>query len=100
MWKLTSKEAQERIPDYNADWLRTNQAFYQGDHWQKGDGWVGPTLPGGRRKTRRYAGSVTRRLSQQLDNGLFYGRTTCGAHRSGKCVTDSAIAAKEAVFVR
>lgn len=41
----TAKDAQEKIPDRNAKWLRTNRLFYHGDHWQKGEGWVGPTVP-------------------------------------------------------
>ena len=46
----TSKEAQKRIPERNAEWLRVNSHFYNGDHWQGGKGWVGPTLPKGHAK--------------------------------------------------
>ncbi|MBK8989271.1 MAG: hypothetical protein IPM39_24940 [Chloroflexi bacterium] len=40
-----AKEALERIPNQNADWLLANLKFYNGDHWQRGTGWTGPSLP-------------------------------------------------------
>ncbi len=40
-----SKEALKRIPNQHADWLLSNLKFYNGDHWQGGAGWTGPTLP-------------------------------------------------------
>ena len=39
---ITLKQATESIPDAAAEWLRANQKFYQGDHWQDGAGWSGP----------------------------------------------------------
>lgn len=40
---LTLKQAEEAIPDANAEWLKANKKFYEGDHWQEGAGWSGPT---------------------------------------------------------
>ena len=42
--QITSKSAQKLITDRNADWIIKNFKFYAGDHWQGGDGWVGPRL--------------------------------------------------------
>lgn len=37
---LTLDDAKKLIPD--EDHHEANEGFYRGDHWQKGDGWVGP----------------------------------------------------------
>lgn len=37
---LTS--AEELLDRATPDWLEVNKAFYEGDHWQDEDGWVGP----------------------------------------------------------
>lgn len=41
----TVQDAIEKIPNRNDSWLQANLAFYDGDHWQKGDAWTGPMLP-------------------------------------------------------
>ncbi|MCA9921996.1 MAG: hypothetical protein KC421_06485 [Anaerolineales bacterium] len=41
---LTFDDAVELIPDTSADWFTANSKFAAGDHWQDGDGWVGPQL--------------------------------------------------------
>ncbi|MCA9875215.1 MAG: phage portal protein [Anaerolineales bacterium] len=35
----------KRIPNQHAAWLLANLRFYNGDHWQEGTGWTGPTVP-------------------------------------------------------
>lgn len=40
--KLTLQEAKKLIPDAAAAWLKANRAYRDGDHWQRGGGWVGP----------------------------------------------------------
>lgn len=39
---LTIQEAKKLIPDAAAAWLKANRAYRDGDHWQRGAGWVGP----------------------------------------------------------
>lgn len=39
---LTLQEAKKLIPDAAAAWLKANRAYRDGDHWQRGGGWVGP----------------------------------------------------------
>ena len=40
--KLTLQDAKKLIPDAAAAWLKANRAYRDGDHWQRGGGWVGP----------------------------------------------------------
>lgn len=40
--KMTIQEARKLIPDAAAAWLKANMAYRDGDHWQRGAGWVGP----------------------------------------------------------
>jgi hypothetical protein len=40
--KLTLQDAKKLIPDAAAAWLKANRAYRDGDHWQRGAGWVGP----------------------------------------------------------
>ena len=37
----------EWVGDYGAKWRKSNKDFYEGRHWQKGDGWIGPLVAGG-----------------------------------------------------
>lgn len=41
---LTITDIEQRLPPASAAVI-TNRAFYAGDHWQGGAGWVGPMLP-------------------------------------------------------
>lgn len=40
--QLTLQDAKKLIPDAAAAWLKANRAYRDGDHWQRGAGWVGP----------------------------------------------------------
>jgi hypothetical protein len=41
---LTVKQALGQIRDREAGWMQANIRFYNGDHWQNGEGWSGPRL--------------------------------------------------------
>lgn len=40
--QLTLDEAASLVADATPDWIATNRKFMEGDHWQDGDGWIGP----------------------------------------------------------
>ncbi len=42
--QLTVDQAMDMIPDRQENWLKSNQAFQVGDHWQDGGAWTGPAL--------------------------------------------------------
>lgn len=39
---LSLQDAKKLIPDAAAAWVKANHAYRDGDHWQRGAGWVGP----------------------------------------------------------
>ena len=41
------KTVKEWISEYKSVWRKGNRKFYNGDHWQEGDGWIGPIISGG-----------------------------------------------------
>lgn len=45
--EYTLKDAQEIIKSRASTHASTALSFYNGDHWQEGDGWVGPRYPSG-----------------------------------------------------
>ena len=42
--QLTAREAKALVQGMVAKPYKVNQKFYDGDHWQDGDGWIGPRL--------------------------------------------------------
>lgn len=39
---ITHDEIGELVADAVDDWLEENRLFFEGEHWQDGDGWIGP----------------------------------------------------------
>jgi len=42
--EVSLSDIQALVPDIQESWFQENEDFYSGDHWQNGDGWIGPKL--------------------------------------------------------
>lgn len=42
---MTLRDAQQLLKTHTPQWVAVNMAFRAGNHWQGGDGWIGPMLP-------------------------------------------------------
>jgi len=76
--KWTAKEAAEAIPDQNAEWLKMNLAFADGDHWQSGRAWIGPMLADGSEGQQIMMGNVENTFVPQNAIGELVGRHVAG----------------------
>lgn len=38
----TVKEIEEALKKVNPEYIKRNRLYFEGDHWQNGDGWIGP----------------------------------------------------------
>jgi hypothetical protein len=44
---MTLRDAQQLLKTHTPAWVAANMAFRSGNHWQGGEGWIGPILPMG-----------------------------------------------------